>query len=161
MRCRGIEGVSHVQFAPAIGCAARLRALILKLAQVGAVPVLLLISSVIARAQDGAPPPEQGGEAALHVPALNDAATVSFFGTSGANLLMVGIIVSLLGMAFGLWVFTQLKKAPVHPSMLEVSELIYATCKTYLLQQMKFVFLLWAFIATIIFIYFGFLQHYF
>jgi K(+)-stimulated pyrophosphate-energized sodium pump len=160
MRCRGIDVASHSQTATAVAGAARLRALILRLIQLGAAPILLFISSAIARAQDGASPPAHGGEANLVVPALNDSSTVSFFGTSGANLLMAGILVSLAGMAFGLWVYTQLKKAPVHPSMLEVSELIYATCKTYLWQQMKFVFLLWAFIATIIFIYFGFLQHY-
>src|SRR5258708_14788082 len=161
MRCRGLDAASPTQTAPAVDGSARFRAFMLRLIQLAAAPFLLFISSAIPRAQDGASPPAHGGEAALVVPALNDSGTVSFFGTSGANLLMAGIVVSLAGMAFGLWVYTQLKKAPVHPSMLEVSELIYATCKTYLLQQMKFVFLLWSFIATIIFIYFGFLQHYF
>src|SRR5687768_15705073 len=59
-------------------------------------------------------------------------------------------------MIFGLVVYDQLKNAPVHRSMLEISELIYATCKTYLIQQMKFVAVLWAFIAVVIVAYFYF-----
>jgi K(+)-stimulated pyrophosphate-energized sodium pump len=56
---------------------------------------------------------------------------------------------------FGLAIYVQLKNLPVHRSMLEISELIYETCKTYLVTQGKFIMLLWAFIAVIISLYFG------
>jgi K(+)-stimulated pyrophosphate-energized sodium pump len=102
-----------------------------------------------------------GGEASLVVPALNNAGTAAFFGMPGSNLLMVGLIVSALGVAFGLAIVNQLKKMPVHPSMGEVSELIYETCKTYLMTQMKFIGQLWVLIAVVIVLYFGFLQGYF
>jgi K(+)-stimulated pyrophosphate-energized sodium pump len=95
-----------------------------------------------------------GGEANLIVPDLTNATTASFFGTSGHNLLLIGLVVCLLGMGFGLWVFTQLRDAPVHTSMRDISELIYETCKTYLTTQMKFVARLWAFIGVIIVAYF-------
>jgi K(+)-stimulated pyrophosphate-energized sodium pump len=102
-----------------------------------------------------------GGEASLQVPPLSDPTVATFFGQPGSHLLWVGILVCLLGLAFGMRVFSQLKHAPVHPSMREVSELIYSTCRTYLAKQLKFVGILWVFIGAIIFIYFGFLQHYF
>jgi K(+)-stimulated pyrophosphate-energized sodium pump len=95
------------------------------------------------------------GEADLVMPDLNQA---KFFGIGGGTLLTFGIIVCLLGMAFGLVIYQQLKRLPVHKSMLEVSELIYETCKTYLITQGKFLLLLWAFIAVVMVVYFGFLQ---
>ena len=52
------------------------------------------------------------------------------------------------GLGFGMWIFMRLKNLPVHRSMLEISELIYETCKTYLVTQGKFLMLLWAFIAA-------------
>jgi K(+)-stimulated pyrophosphate-energized sodium pump len=106
----------------------------------------------------GAAPAHHGGEAALVVPDLN---TVQFLnGIDGSKLLMLGLIVCALGMVFGLVIFMQLKKAEVHKSMLEISELIYETCKTYLLTQMKFILLLEVFIGAIIVIYFGLIQKY-
>ncbi len=109
------------------------------------------ISAMSAFAQEHRP----GGEANLKLP---DLSTVTFMGgTSGKTLLLVGIVVSLLGMIFGLMIYTQLKKLPVHKSMLEISELIYETCKTYLVTQGKFILILEAFIAVIIILYFGFL----
>src|SRR5678815_805873 len=70
---------------------------------------------------------EHGGEANLVLPDLN---SVTFFGgVTGHNLLMVGLAASALGMVFGLIIYTRLKNMPVHKSMLEVSELIYETCK--------------------------------
>jgi K(+)-stimulated pyrophosphate-energized sodium pump len=97
-----------------------------------------------------------GGEADLIVP---DLSTVSFFGTNGHTLLLGGIAISLLGMGFGLAMYVQLRDAPVHKSMLEVSELIYETCKTYLVTQIKFLLILEAFIGLIIVVYFGAIQH--
>ena len=93
-----------------------------------------------------------GGEANLHLP---DVGTVSFMGIAGDKLLMGGLGVSALGMLFGIMIYAQLKKMPVHKSMLEISELIYATCKSYMIQQGKFLMLLWVFIAAIVGIYFG------
>ena len=67
---------------------------------------------------------------------------VDFSGINGRTLLMGGLVVCALGLLFGLMTFTQLKNLPVHASMLEVSELIYETCKTYLITQGKFILIL-------------------
>ncbi|MEZ4258073.1 MAG: sodium-translocating pyrophosphatase [Polyangiaceae bacterium] len=126
----------------------------------------LLYFSPLALAQpEGAAhggPHKGGGEANLIVPNLGDTSIASFMGgTSGSSLLNVGLIVALLGMGFGFWIFTQLKAMPVHKSMLEISELIYETCKTYLVTQIKFIMILELFIGAVILYYFGFAQHYF
>ena len=89
---------------------------------------------------------------------LPDFKAVQFFGISGWMILAMGLIVSAIGIAFGMVIFSRLKNMPVHKSMLEVSELIYVTCKTYLKQQAKFIALLWAFIAVVIVAYFGVLE---
>ena len=99
---------------------------------------------------------QHGGEANLKVP---DLSSVQVAGTDGRTLLMGGLLICALGMAFGLAIYKQLKDAPVHRSMLEISELIYATCKTYLLTQFKFILLLEVFIGSIIVYYFGVAQH--
>ncbi len=96
----------------------------------------------------------EGGEANLVLPDLSIA---TFGGVNGRSLLMGGLVVCGLGLLFGLLTFTQLRNLPVHPSMREVSELIYETCKTYLITQGKFILILWAFIAVIIAAYFGWL----
>src|SRR5512140_974071 len=90
---------------------------------------------------------------------LPDLQSVQFLGMSGRNLLLIGLVVCALGLAFGMSIFAQLRKLPVHRSMLEVSELIYETCKTYLITQGKFILILEAFIAVVIVLYFGVLQH--
>src|SRR5205807_7692492 len=63
--------------------------------------------------------------------------------------------VCVLGLLFGIVIFKQLRGLPVHPAMREISELIYETCKTYLITQGKFLLLLEAFIGVIIVLYFG------
>ncbi|CAN5459495.1 sodium-translocating pyrophosphatase [soil metagenome] len=89
---------------------------------------------------------------------LPDLKTTTFMGgISGHNLLLGGLVVCVLGLVFGMVIYAQIKKMPVHRSMLEVSELIYATCKTYLMTQVRFIMLLWVFIGAVIFIYFKFL----
>ena len=104
----------------------------------------------MARAQERA-----GGEANLILPDLDMAV---FFGdTGGRMLLMLGCIVGVLGLVFGLVIYRQLKNMAVHKSMLEVSELIYETCQTYLQTQGKFLMILELFIAVVIVFYFGFL----
>ena len=98
-------------------------------------------------------------EAELHIPELNT--TFNIFGSpvTGTTLLTIGLFVSLAGMVFGLIEFLKIKKLPAHQSMLEVSHLIYETCKTYLLQQGKLLIVLEAFIGSCIFYYFFGLQH--
>ena len=95
-------------------------------------------------------------EASLVIPDLRDD-SIRFLGMTGHTLLMFGLAVCAAGLVFGFVIYAQLKRLPVHRSMLEVSELIYATCKTYLFQQMKFIAVLWLFIGATIFVYFKFL----
>ena len=98
----------------------------------------------------------QGGEASLELPDLTQ---VTFFnGISGHNLLLFGIVVCVLGLGFGLAIYMNLQRLPVHRAMREISELIYATCKTYLTTQGKFILILEAFIAVVIVLYFGVLS---
>jgi K(+)-stimulated pyrophosphate-energized sodium pump len=108
-------------------------------------------------AAQGEPVRHAGGEANLVLPDLGQ---VDFQGINGRTLLLGGIVVSLLGLAFGMVIFTQLKNLPVHRSMQEISELIYETCKTYLITQGKFILLLELFIGVIMAFYFGVLQHF-
>jgi K(+)-stimulated pyrophosphate-energized sodium pump len=114
---------------------------------------LLLLCSATALGQ---PEGERvGGEASLKLPDLSQVSFVG--GIDGHNLLMVGLLFCALGLLFGLTIYTKLKRLPVHRSMLEISELIYETCKTYLITQGKFILILWAFIAVVIALYFGWL----
>ena len=96
-----------------------------------------------------------GGEANLVLP---DLSSVNFFGMNGHALLMLGLLFCVGGLLFGMAIYVQLKNLPVHRTMLEISEMIYETCKTYLVTQGKFILLLWAFIAVIIALYFGYLS---
>jgi K(+)-stimulated pyrophosphate-energized sodium pump len=94
-------------------------------------------------------------EASLVLPDLN---SVEFFGMGGATLLLwMGLVVCSAGLVFGLIQFQALSKMPVHRAMREISELIYETCKTYLVTQMRFIGILWIFITAIMVIYFGWL----
>jgi K(+)-stimulated pyrophosphate-energized sodium pump len=93
-----------------------------------------------------------GGEANLVLPDLSSA---NFLGMNGHALLMIGLLFCVGGLLFGLAIYVQLKNLPVHRSMRDISELIYETCKTYLVTQGKFILLLWVFIAVIISLYFG------
>jgi K(+)-stimulated pyrophosphate-energized sodium pump len=125
------------------------------------VPMLLLCFAAAVPDVASANQPAQaqvavsGGEAALVIP---DLSSVDFRGVNGRTLLMGGLVITALGLVFGLMTFTQLKNLPVHASMLEVSELIYETCKTYLITQGKFILVLWMFIAVIISAYYGWLN---
>ncbi len=98
---------------------------------------------------------EAAGEAALKLP---DLSSVSFFGQPGNKLLMIGLVFCAFGLLFGLAIYKQIQKLPVHECMREISELIYETCKTYLQTQGKFIMLLWVFIAAVIVLYFGVLS---
>jgi K(+)-stimulated pyrophosphate-energized sodium pump len=114
-------------------------------------PVLALLLPTAASAQAET---TGGGEASLTLP---DLSTVNFLGFNGHALLMIGLLFCVAGLLFGLAIYVQLKNLPVHRSMREISEMIYETCKTYLVTQGKFILLLWAFIAVIIAMYFGWL----
>jgi K(+)-stimulated pyrophosphate-energized sodium pump len=101
---------------------------------------------------------EGGGEATLVLP---DLGSVNFLGTMpGSTLLSGGLVICLLGLVFGLVIYRQLKNMTVHRSMREISELIYETCKTYLITQGKFILLLEVFIGLIMIFYFGVLRHF-
>jgi K(+)-stimulated pyrophosphate-energized sodium pump len=108
-------------------------------------------------AQDVARSERAGGEASLVLP---DLGTETFMGINGRTLLKSGLVVCVLGLLFGMTIFTRLRNMPVHRSMREVSELIYETCKTYLITQGKFILLLEVFIGVIMIFYFGVLQRF-
>ena len=99
-----------------------------------------------------------GGEASLKLPDLSQVRFL--WGIDGHQLLVWGLLFCIFGLAFGMTIYVRLKNLPVHRSMREISELIYETCKTYLINQGKFLFLLWIFIAAVIVLYFGVLRHY-
>src|SRR5688572_21220374 len=112
-------------------------------------------AAVAAQPGSAAPAPVQhqaGGEANIQIPDLSQ---VRFFGDiPGRTLLMGGLVICALGLLFGLLIYGQLKRMAVHESMREISELIYETCKTYLITQGKFILILEAFIGFVIFLYF-------
>src|SRR5882762_6781948 len=114
---------------------------------------LMLLNGTAALAQSAAD--TAGGEAGLKLPDLSQ---ISFLGMDGHKLLTIGILFCIFGLIFGLVIYNRLKNLPVHRSMREVSELIYETCKTYLVTQGKFLLFLWLFIAVIIVLYFGVLS---
>src|ERR1700704_1966792 len=111
-----------------------------------AAAVFTLLTAASALAQ------EAGGEAGLKLPDLSQ---VTFLGIDGHTLLLFGIVICVFGLIFGLAIYTRLKNLPVHKSMRDISELIYETCKTYLITQGKFILLLEIFIAIVIILYFG------
>jgi K(+)-stimulated pyrophosphate-energized sodium pump len=109
------------------------------LALTGAAPLL---------AQEGHRP---GGEVNLQLP---DLTRVTFLGLNGHDILLSGLAVCVLGLLFGLWNYRGVKRLPVHRSMADISELIYETCKAYLLQQGRLLLVLFAFIGSVIVVYF-------
>jgi K(+)-stimulated pyrophosphate-energized sodium pump len=123
--------------------------------------LLLALIGVLAFGAIAVNAQEAHAEAAGHSEAdlvLPDLGSVQFLGMGGDRLLIGGLIVCVLGLLFGLAMYTQLKNLPVHKSMREISELIYETCKTYLITQGKFILLLELFIGAIMVVYFGFLR---
>src|SRR5438874_10076522 len=99
-----------------------------------------------------AQPEQVSGEANLKLP---DLSSVQFLGMNGHNLLLIGLLFCVFGLGFGLVIYSRLKNLPLHRAMREISELIYETCKTYLITPGKFLLLPWAFIAVVIFLYFA------
>jgi len=111
-------------------------------------------SAALAQAREASGAHQPGGEANLQLPDLSQ---VKFMGVDGHTLLLFGLVICVLGLLFGLAIYIHLKNLPVHQAMREISELIYETCKTYLITQGKFILILEAFIAVIIAMYFGLL----
>src|SRR5947207_218797 len=106
---------------------------------------------VLPAAVQAAPEHRPGGEVNLQLPSL---AQGSFFGLNGHQFLLGGLVVCVLGLLFGLVTYLGVRKLPVHRSMAEISELIYETCKAYLVQQGRFLLILEVFIGTVIVAYF-------
>ena len=121
----------------------------LKFGAAAAVACLLAAGSSLAQATE-----EAGGEANLKLPDLTQ---VQFLNGAidGHKLLLFGILFCIFGLIFGLVIYSRLKNLPVHRVMRDISELIYETCKTYLITQGKFLLVLWLFIAVVIVLYFG------
>ena len=137
---------------------ARPRTLAAPLAAIASLVTLFASHAALAQTGNAMMAQAPVGEDSLVVPTA-EFARQTFMGVSGQSLLMMGFVVCGLGLLFGLVVYSQLKNAPVHKSMLEVSELIYETCKTYLITQLKFIAILEGFIAVVIVAYFGVIKH--
>jgi len=107
--------------------------------------------NVLSAQEAGVPAHRPGGEINLQLPDLN---TGDFLGMTGHQILLSGLAVCVLGLLFGLWSYMGVKKLPVHRSMAEVSDLIYETCKAYMIQQGKFLLVLLGFIGSVMIVYF-------
>ena len=105
-----------------------------------------------------APAMAMSSEVDLKIPELTN--TFEFFGqtVTGNTLLLLGLLVVALGMIFGVVEFIKIKKLPAHKSMLEISDLIYETCKTYLFQQGKMLVIMELMIGACMIYYFGVLK---
>jgi K(+)-stimulated pyrophosphate-energized sodium pump len=121
----------------------------------GLAALALTLAVLTAPAALAAQPPagghRPGGEINIQLPDLNQG---DFLGMTGHQILLSGLVVCVLGLAFGGWVYVGVKNLPVHRSMAEVSALIYETCKAYLIQQGKFLLILELFIGSIMIAYF-------
>ena len=116
--------------------------------------LLCLIAPLYALAQAAAPPARAhtpGGEVNLVLPSLEQG---SFFGLNGHQFLLGGLVICVLGLLFGLQSYLAVRKMPVHSAMREISELIYETCKAYMIQQGKLLLVLELFIGSVMVAYF-------
>jgi K(+)-stimulated pyrophosphate-energized sodium pump len=125
------------------------RLLFLLLAGVMLLPVAL--PGLLAQEVQGTAEHRPGGEVNLHLPDLHQG---DFLGFTGHQILLTGLVVCVLGLLFGLMSYSHVKNLPVHRSMADISELIYETCKAYMVQQGKLLLVLFGFIGTVILIYF-------
>jgi len=87
----------------------------------------------------------------LHIPAFGNRGAIEF--------LIVGMVLCVFGCLYGLWHYRQLRRLPAHASMLEVADLIWQTCKTYLARQGRFLLVLWALVGAVISYYFLILRN--
>jgi K(+)-stimulated pyrophosphate-energized sodium pump len=120
--------------------------------RISCVTVLAAFMSILA-------PVARASEADLKLPDLGAVTFSALGGISGTHLMMIGIGVCFLGLAFGLFQYVKTEKLPVHKSMSDVSQIIWETCKSYLAQQGKFLALLWVLIGACMLYYFLILQH--
>jgi K(+)-stimulated pyrophosphate-energized sodium pump len=128
------------------------RSLTLLLLLLGAfAPVAVPFAVAQEPAQAAAPEHRPGGEVNILLPDLNQG---DFLGFTGHEILLSGLLVCVLGLLFGLWSYTRVRNLPVHRSMAEISDLIYETCKVYMIQQGKLLLVLLGFIGTVIVVYF-------
>lgn len=97
--------------------------------------------------------PALASEADLVVPSIRQISPSSY------TLLVIGICISVIGLIFGLIEFLKIRKLDVHKAMDDVGNTIFETCKTYLVQQGKFLLVLEVLIGLCIAFYFGYLQH--
>jgi K(+)-stimulated pyrophosphate-energized sodium pump len=111
---------------------------------------MLMSPALLAQKQDAAHH-RPGGEVNIQLPDLNQG---DFLGMTGHQILLTGLVVCVLGLLFGLWTYTAVRNLPVHKAMADVSELIYETCKAYLIQQGKFLLILEIFIGIVMVAYF-------
>ncbi len=114
-------------------------------------PVTVPFAAAQEPAQTAAPEHRPGGEVNIRLPDLNQG---DFLGFTGHEILLSGLLVCVLGLLFGLWSYNRVRNLPVHRSMAEISELIYETCKAYMIQQGKLLLVLLGFIGTVIVVYF-------
>jgi K(+)-stimulated pyrophosphate-energized sodium pump len=124
-----------------------------RVAFVVALTLALLPFSLAAQAPPGGAAEQHrpGGEVNIHLPDLHQG---DFLGMTGHEILLSGLVVCVLGLMFGAWTYAGVKRMPVHRSMADISELIYETCKAYLIQQGKLLLILELFIGTVIVAYF-------
>jgi len=113
--------------------------------------IVVLLAQATPAAAQAAREHTPGGEVNIKLPSLEQG---EFFGLNGHQFLLGGLAVCVLGLLFGLWTYLGVRKLPVHRSMAEISELIYETCKAYLIQQGKLLLVLELFIGTVIVAYF-------
>jgi K(+)-stimulated pyrophosphate-energized sodium pump len=130
----------------------RFRLLAFALALLAAAVPATLLAQPAAAGQHAPGQHMPGGEVNIHLPDLNQG---DFLGMTGHQILLSGLVVCVLGLLFGAWTYAGVKRLPVHRSMADISELIYETCKAYLVQQGKFLLILEIFIGTIIVAYFA------
>lgn len=104
--------------------------------------------------------PVFAGEADIKLPDLSQTKFAVFGGEmSGLSIMYFGLIVCLIGLVFAYIQYKQTHNLPAHKSMLDVSEVIWETCKSYLAQQGKFLIGLWVLIAVCMVYYFMVLSH--
>jgi K(+)-stimulated pyrophosphate-energized sodium pump len=125
------------------------RLLVLLLAGITLLPAVL--PGLVAQQVQGTAEHRPGGEVNLRLPDLNQG---DFLGFTGHQILLTGLVVCVLGLLFGLMSYSHVRNLPVHRSMAEISELIYETCKAYMVQQGKLLLVLFGFIGAVIVIYF-------
>ena len=129
----------------------RYAARVLLILMTGMTLLPVALPGLLAQEVQGTAEHRPGGEVNLRLPDLNQG---DFLGFTGHQILLTGLVVCVLGLLFGLMSYSHVKNLPVHRSMAEISELIYETCKAYMVQQGKLLLVLFGFIGAVIVVYF-------